>query len=554
MGPLSGQNSEQYKRFGLEPPKGILFYGVPGTGKTRLAQALANEMSEVIKKPVNFIYRKGIDVASKWFGESSENLRRVFEEAKVSKPAILFFDELDGLCPSRDKPYLSEAYVTIVTTMLGLIDELPKGEIFIIGATNRMDDIDPALRRPGRFDKYLEFLPPAQQGRQEILKIHTDDWKVKPSLDLLTQLSHQTTGFSGADLAKLCLDAFDNALSREILAEREKKHVFTYQNVDLDNLNVTEHDWQFALAKMKSSTAGVFGSAHYIPENTFTSEMQPLLQETLNTVKQLILTSHPEQIKITNGGQSNFIVQALYIWSKHESILSSLEDHIIAPVLGIHGGDQMSNFAKYILSPTTLQCIHTHEWPKKVDSIFSQAIGSHIPSILFMPDIDDLCHIIKSHQMSESVGLKRQLERLRETQVLLLATGSCPSVEFSYATDNPFNGIPLGVKEMEIQPPTAAQCEAFFNGLLVANEVSQNVELTVMTQLCQVLSKLTQNQELGSILALYDQVKHALACASSEDEIQNFIKDVISGYEMNRALINMSLAVDETAAAGNNEP
>jgi len=152
-----------------------------------------------------------------WFGESSANLRKLFKEAIDSKPSIIFFDELDGLCPKRDGQS-HEAYNSVVTTLLGLMDSLPPGEVFVIGATNRLVSIDAAMLRPGRFDKHLEFFPPNLEGRRKIFEINTCKWKRSSKLSAkdLEKLSQKTVGFTGADIEKLCREAFFTAFNRHV--------------------------------------------------------------------------------------------------------------------------------------------------------------------------------------------------------------------------------------------------------------------------------------------------------------------------------------------------
>lgn len=418
MNPLKEENSNQNKRFGLKPPKGILFHGPPGTGKTRLAIALGTEVSKIIKKPVHFIYRKGNDTASKWFGESSKNLRQVFEEAKANKPTILFFDELDGLCPNRDSARRSsEAFVTVVTTMLGLIDDIVPGEVFIIGGTNRIQDIDPALRRPGRFDKYLEFFLPGEEARHDILRIHTKKWKLIPSQQLLTRLSKEITGFSGADLAKLCMDAFDQSLCRHLKVSTERGVDF---KENFHNHTVKDSDWDTALSQMKPSVGGVFGSTQYVPVNSGSDmkHLEPLFQphlEKINSEMDSLVAKASQKLEPN-------LLTALYIWTEKIG-KQDLSDFILTPLLGKYGGDEIRNLPKFLLSAEVLNCVHPHNWPNLVNNTFLQAIRAGTPSILCIKDFDDLCESIKQHQLCEQVTMKSKIGSLRGTQVILVVTG-----------------------------------------------------------------------------------------------------------------------------------
>ncbi|KAB7495101.1 ATPase family AAA domain-containing protein 2 [Armadillidium nasatum] len=151
--------------------------------------------------------RKGADCLSKWVGESERQLRLLFDQAYQMRPSIIFFDEIDGLAPVRSSRQ-DQIHSSIVSTLLALMDGLDsRGEVVVIGATNRIDAIDPALRRPGRFDREFHFPLPSVKARSQILNIHTHNWSPRPSKRLLHFLSEQTVGYCGADLKALCAEA-----------------------------------------------------------------------------------------------------------------------------------------------------------------------------------------------------------------------------------------------------------------------------------------------------------------------------------------------------------
>jgi SpoVK/Ycf46/Vps4 family AAA+-type ATPase len=207
---------EVFARFQLEPPKGVLFYGPPGTGKTLVARALANSCGKGLNgsRPIAFFMRKGADCLSKWVGEAEKQLRLLFEQAKRHQPSIIFFDEIDGLAPVRSSRQ-DQIHASIVSTLLALMDGLDRrGQVILIGATNRPDAIDPALRRPGRFDRELEFKLPSQAARQEILKIHTKGWRPALEERMLSWVAERAVGYCGADLKALCGEACLLALRR----------------------------------------------------------------------------------------------------------------------------------------------------------------------------------------------------------------------------------------------------------------------------------------------------------------------------------------------------
>ncbi|MFX1587494.1 MAG: CDC48 family AAA ATPase [Promethearchaeota archaeon] len=203
------RHPELFKRIGIEPPKGVLLHGPPGTGKTLLARAVAYETD------AHFITISGPEIMSKFYGQSEENLRKKFEEAKEMAPSIIFIDELDSIAPKRGE-VTGEVERRVVAQLLSLLDGLERrGEIIVIGATNRVNDIDPALRRPGRFDREIVIGVPDTDGRHEILLIHTRGMPLDGDVDLKL-IAERTHGFVGADVEALCKEAAMLAI-REIL-------------------------------------------------------------------------------------------------------------------------------------------------------------------------------------------------------------------------------------------------------------------------------------------------------------------------------------------------
>jgi len=201
------KHPELFERLGIEAPKGVLLHGPPGTGKTLLAKAVANETN------ANFYSLSGPEIMSKYYGESEENLRKVFQEAQENAPSIIFIDEIDSIAPKREEVH-GEVERRIVAQLLALMDGLQeRGKVVVIGATNRINAIDPALRRPGRFDREIEIGIPDKKGRKEILEIHTRGMPLAEDVDL-EKLAEITHGYSGADLEALCKEAAMRALRR----------------------------------------------------------------------------------------------------------------------------------------------------------------------------------------------------------------------------------------------------------------------------------------------------------------------------------------------------
>lgn len=201
------RHPELFERLGIEPPKGVLLHGPPGCGKTLLAKAVANEAE------ANFYSINGPEVMSKFYGESEERLRQVFKLAQENAPSIIFIDEVDAIAPKREE-VSGEVEKRVVSQLLTLMDGLEsRGQVVVIAATNRPNAVDPALRRPGRFDREIEIGIPDRRGRLEILQIHTRNMPLDGSVNL-ERIAEITYGYTGADLSALCKEAAMKALRR----------------------------------------------------------------------------------------------------------------------------------------------------------------------------------------------------------------------------------------------------------------------------------------------------------------------------------------------------
>jgi len=239
------KHPEVFKKLGISPPKGVLLYGPPGTGKTLLAKAVANETD------AHFISLNGPEIMSKYYGQSEENLRGVFKEAQDNAPAIIFIDEIDAIAPSREE-VSGEVEKRIVSQLLTLMDGLEsRGEIVVIAATNRPEAIDPALRRPGRFDREIEIGVPDRNGRKEILEIHTRGMPLAEDVNL-DRIADITHGYSGADLEFLSKEAAMKAL-RKVMPEIKKAKEAQLSKSTLDRIKVTADDFADAMNRIEPS-------------------------------------------------------------------------------------------------------------------------------------------------------------------------------------------------------------------------------------------------------------------------------------------------------------
>ncbi len=239
------RHPELFTRLGIEPPKGILLYGPPGSGKTLLARAVANESG------ANFTVINGPEIMSKWYGQSEENLRKVFDDAEKNAPSIIFFDEIDAIAPKRED-VSGEVERRVVSQILTLMDGLKsRGKVIVIAATNRHNAIDPALRRPGRFDREIEIGVPDQKGRREMLDIHTRNMPMADDVDK-EWLASVTYGFVGADISALAKEAAMLALRRNLPEISWKEHEEIPVKI-LEDLRVTKDDFQEALKVVEPS-------------------------------------------------------------------------------------------------------------------------------------------------------------------------------------------------------------------------------------------------------------------------------------------------------------
>jgi len=239
------KHPEIFEKLGVEPPKGVLLYGPPGAGKTLLAKAVASESD------ANFILLNGPEIMSKFYGESEKKIRDIFEEAEKNAPTIIFIDEIDAIAPKREE-VMGEVERRVVSQMLTMMDGLKtRGKVIVIGATNRINALDPALRRPGRFDREIEISVPGKKGREQILKIHTRGMPLHKDVNII-DLASITHGFVGADLESLTKEAAMVVL-RKFLPKMELDKDEQIPPEVLEKLIVKEEDFTSALKVVRPS-------------------------------------------------------------------------------------------------------------------------------------------------------------------------------------------------------------------------------------------------------------------------------------------------------------
>ncbi|KAM8809272.1 ATPase family AAA domain-containing protein 2-like [Eudromia elegans] len=412
---------EVFEKLKVQPPRGCLFYGPPGTGKTLVARALANECSQGARK-ISFFLRKGADALSKWVGESERQLRLLFEQAHQSRPSIIFFDEIDGLAPVRssrqDQTYskilsLFFPAISIVSTLLALMDGLDsRGEVVVIGATNRLDSIDPALRRPGRFDREFLFRLPDKEARKEIFKIHTRNWTPKPLDTLLEELAEKSVGYCGADIKAACAEAALRALRRrypQIYKSTEKLQL------DASSIKITAKDFFMAMENMVPASQRSVSS----PAQALSPILKPLLKKTLKRILQALQRVFPHAELVLKKDQEQPT-------SHRPRLLLSGEPHSgqcshLAPAV-LHA---LEKFPVYTLDLSVL--FPSASTPEETCAQFMRDAQRTAPSIIYIPQINVWWE-------SAGVALKTTFTTLLEkippfAPVLLFATSNVPYMD-----------------------------------------------------------------------------------------------------------------------------
>ncbi|CAB3230706.1 unnamed protein product [Arctia plantaginis] len=396
---------ELFNKFKSRPAKGVLFHGPPGTGKTLLARALANECSLVGGRKVAFFMRKGADCLKKWVGESERHLKLLFQQANKMKPSIIFFDEIDALAPVRSVRQ-EQVHTSVVGTLLAEMDGLcDRGEVVIIGATNRLDAVDPALRRAGRFDRELHFAPPHALARRDILHIYTQHWLPRLSDDTLDHIADITGGYGGSDLKALCSEAVLKALRRVYPQVYESEHALV---IDTKNVEVTRKDLLEAMHSLVAAGARTSPlAAKRLPPHCI-----PLLQAQVQSAATVLqnmfpLCSSPDK----RFGDPSLSQSTLLVTGE------CAETHIAPALLA-----RLEHCTVKELSMSTLHSAQTFTQEQALISVFSECRRASRGCVLF---VRDLCAVWAA--LGGAGALLRQLCRSRAhgPNTLLLATAHC---------------------------------------------------------------------------------------------------------------------------------
>ncbi|XP_024147335.1 ATPase family AAA domain-containing protein 2B [Oryzias melastigma] len=460
---------EVFEKFKIQPPRGCLFYGPPGTGKTLVARALANECSQGNRK-VSFFMRKGADCLSKWVGESERQLRLLFDQAYLMRPSIIFFDEIDGLAPVRSSRQ-DQIHSSIVSTLLALMDGLDsRGEIVVIGATNRLDSIDPALRRPGRFDREFLFSLPDKKARKQILKIHTRDWNPKLSEPFLDELAEKCVGYCGADIKALCTEAALMALRR-----RYPQIYGSSVKLQLDVTSIVLGPGDFSKAMRTIVPASQRALAP--PGRALSPVLRPLLDGSFSLVLKALLRvfphAQPTDRDNTQGGDNHLLEEDLYSDDNEDGSASIYEAqpaaspksqpssssamhrtflHFSSSALqqptsyrprlllaGAPGSGQSSHLAPALLHHLDKLPVHRLDLPtlysisaktpeESCAQVFREARRS-MPSVVYMPHISEWWDTVSDTVRSTFITLLQDVPSF--SPVLFLATAETPYSKLS---------------------------------------------------------------------------------------------------------------------------
>ncbi|KAG6515261.1 hypothetical protein ZIOFF_025653 [Zingiber officinale] len=489
-----------FAKYHITPPRGVLLCGHPGTGKTLIARALASAASKAGQK-VSFYMRKGADVLSKWVGEAERQLKMLFEEAQRNQPSIIFFDEIDGLAPVRSSKQ-EQIHNSIVSTLLALMDGLDsRGQVVLIGATNRIDAIDGALRRPGRFDREFIFPLPGYEARAEILSIHTRKWKEPVSKELKMELAASCVGYCGADLKSLCTEA-------AIRAFREKyPQVYTSDEkfvIDVDSVRIERHHFLEAMSTITPSSH----RGSIVHSRPLSSTVAPCLQrhlhrimEQLSDIFSFLSNSDVSRLSAFSCGSGIPLVYRprLLIYGDESAGL----DHVGAAIL-----HQLEKFPIHSIGLPSLLSDPSAKTPEEaLVHIFSEARRT-TPSILYLPQF----HIWweTADQLLKAV-LKTLLYELPSNLPVLVIGTSLVSLE---QMDVDATSIFALSNIYQLDKPTANDRLNFWEkmvGALLSIQLEQSTdkELTNLPELPKAPKEIS-HAKLSELKAKSEAEQHAL--------------------------------------------
>uniref|UniRef100_I3IXC7 ATPase family AAA domain-containing protein 2 n=1 Tax=Oreochromis niloticus TaxID=8128 RepID=I3IXC7_ORENI len=570
---------EIFEKFKIQPPRGCLFYGPPGTGKTLVARALANECSHGDRK-VSFFMRKGADCLSKWVGESERQLRLLFDQAYLMRPSIIFFDEIDGLAPVRSSKQ-DQIHSSIVSTLLALMDGLDsRGEIVVIGATNRLDSIDPALRRPGRFDREFLFSLPDKKARKHILEIHTRDWNPKLSEPFLDELAEKCVGYCGADIKALCTEAALMALRR-----RYPQIYGSSVKLKLDVASIVLGPGDFSKAMRTIVPASQRALAP--PGRALSPTLRPLLATSFSLVLKALLRVFPHaqctDRDNTHGGDNHLLEEDLYSDDDNEDGSASIYEvqpaaspksqltssamhrpflHFSSSALqqptayrprlllaGAPSSGQSSHLAPALLHHLDKLPVHRLDLPtlysvsaktpeESCAQVFREARRS-VPSVVYMPHISEWWDTVSDTVKSTFLTLLQDVPSF--CPVLVLATAETHYSKLSDEVRSIFQRTYGEV--VALSPPGEEEIRHFFSDLLLVQAARPPPRLRNMGFFCEEVLPVAEAPG-PRVLSAEEQRRLAEQEENTLRELRLFLRDVTKRLATDKRFNIFSKPVD----------
>lgn len=489
---------ELFEKLGINPPKGVLLYGPPGTGKTMIARAIASETD------ANFIAVNGPEIVSKYYGESEQKLRQIFEDAEKDAPSIIFIDEIDSIASKRDE-IIDEVERRVVAQLLSLMDGLRSREkVIVIAATNRPNSIDPALRRGGRFDREIEIGIPDRNGRLQILSAHTRAMPLGENIDL-EQIANITHGFVGADLSSLCKEAAMHAL-RRIIPEICLDDGFPQQI--MNNLIVIKADFEAAFKNIEpSAMREVFVEVPHIRWKDI-GGLQSVKQELIESVEWPL--KYPEIFEVVNTTPPKGILLFGPPGTGKTLLARAVATESEANFISIKGPELLSKFVG--------------ESERAVRDIFRKARQA-APSIIFFDEIDSIASERKSNidlNINENVvsQILTEMDGMEELKnvVIIAATNRPDIIDSALLRPGRFDRL------IYVELPTKQERKKIFTIHMYGKPIAKNVDLNILADITEgyVGADIEAICREASMLAIREKL---IVCKSKE--IKTCIKNIL---------------------------
>ena len=495
------RHPELFERLGIEPPKGVLLHGPPGTGKTLIAKAVANETD------ANFYSISGPEIMSKFYGESEQHLRDIFEDCSKTAPSILFIDELDSIAPKRGDT-TGEVERRVVAQLLSLMDGLEsRGQVVVVGATNRPNALDEALRRGGRFDREIEIGIPNRHGREEVLEVHTRGMPLAKDVNL-KELANVTHGFVGADLATFCKEAAMHAL-RKILPEIDLDKEIP-QEV-MDKLEVTKEDFSEALKNTEpSALREVFVEVPNVKWDDI-GGLERAKQELKEVVEWPL--KYPDAFAHLNSKPPRGILLFGAPGTGKTMLVKAVANESEANFISIKGPELLSKWVG--------------ESEKAVREIFRKAKQA-APCIIFLDEVDSITPVrgagsdahVTERVVSQMLTEMDGLEELKEV-IVIGATNRPDMVDSALLRPGRLDRL------IYIQPPDKEERKKIFEVHLKGKPIGADVDV-------DVLAERTEGYVGADICAIVKEavmsaLREFITSGISEEQVKEAIQNVLIG-------------------------